>query len=198
MTFKRMMAQLRLLMFVGNGRKRTEYAKRKGIFAEIGENCQIPIQLPLYPQLVRIHDNVIMHKSVILVTHDYINAELESMNLTKKYSFKNKEMLCPIEIMDNVEIAMNSIILGNVRIGPNAIICAGSVVDSDVPPNSVVAGNPAQVIGSFDKYVKVRIMMDKLSPFTFRRSGREAISNDRVAMAWERFDKQKAKKKQEE
>ena len=126
-----------------------------------------------------------------------MNAELESMNLTK-HSFNNRETLCPIEIMDNVEVAMNSTILGNVRIGPNAIICAGSVVDSDVPPNSVVAGNPAQVIGSFDKYVKVRIMMDKLSPFSFQRSGREAISNDTVAMAWERFDKQKAKRKQEE
>ena len=195
MTIKRMITQLRFMMFLGGGRKRAEYAKKKGIFAEIGKNSQIPIYLPLYPQLVRIHNNVIMHKSVKLVTHDVINGELESMNLTNKHSFKNKESLCPIEVMDNVEIAMDSIILGNVCIGPNAIICAGSVVDSDVPPNSVVAGNPARVIGSFDKYVKVRIMMDKLSPYTFRRSGREAINNDTVAMAWERFDKQKAKRK---
>lgn len=198
MTIKRMMAQLKFIMLMGDGRKRAEYAKKKGMFAEIGENSQIPTYLPLYPQLVRIHNNVIMHKSVKLVTHDVINGELESMNLASQHSFKNKETLCPIEIMDNVEIAMDSIILGNVCIGPNAIICAGSVVDSDVPPNSVVAGNPARVIGSFDKYVKVRIMMDKLSPYTFRRSGREAINKDTAAMAWERFNKQKARKKQEE
>ena len=198
MTIKRIMIQLKLMMFLGNGRKRAEYVKKKDMFAEIGENCQMPIYLPLYPQLVRIHNNVIMHRSVKLVTHDVLNGELESMNLTSKHSFKNKETLCPIEIMDNVEIAMDSIILGNVCIGPNAVVCAGSVVDSDVPPNSVVAGNPARVIGSFDKYVKVRIMMDKLSPYSFQRSGREAINKDTVAMAWERFDKQKAKRKQEE
>ena len=198
MTIKRMLTQIRFWMFLGNGWKRAEYAKKKGIFAEIGENSQLPIYMPLYPQLVRIHNNVIMHKSVKLVTHDVINGDLEGMDLTIKHQFKNKETLGPIEIMDNVDIAMDSIILCNVCIGPNAIVCAGSVVDRDVPPNSVVAGNPARVIGSFDKYVKVRIMMDKLSPYSVRRSGREAINKDTAAMAWERFDKQKAQRKQEE
>lgn len=198
MTIKRLIRQIRFWMFLGNGYKRADYARKKGIFAQVGKGSEIPIYLPLYPQLVRIHNNVIMHKSVKLVTHDVINGDLEGMDLTIKHQFKNKETLGPIEIMDNVEIAMNSIILGNVCIGPNAIISAGSVVDSDVPPNSVVGGNPARVIGSFDKYVKVRIMMDKLSPYTFRRSGREAINQETAAMAWERFDKQKAQRKQKE
>lgn len=197
MTIKRMMTQLKFWVFLRSGRKRAEYAKKKGMFAEIGENCVLPTYVPLYPKLVRLHNNVIMHRSVQLVTHDVINGELERMGLTGTHHFKNKEMLHPIEIMDNVDIGMNTIILGNVRIGPNVIISAGSVVDSDIPPNSVVGGNPAQVIGSFDKYVKVRIMMDKLSPYTFQRSGREAISQETAAMAWERFDKQKANKKQQ-
>ena len=53
-------------------------------------------------------------------------------------------------------IGSNTTILNNVRIGPNAIIAAGSIVNKDVPPNSVVAGVPARVIGSFDEYVQKR------------------------------------------
>jgi acetyltransferase-like isoleucine patch superfamily enzyme len=43
-------------------------------------------------------------------------------------------------------IGSGSTILSNVRIGVNAIIGAGSVVTHDVPPNSIVAGNPAKIL----------------------------------------------------
>ena len=52
--------------------------------------------------------------------------------------------------MDNVFIGCNTTILPNVKIGPNVIIGAGSVIVNDVAPNTVVAGNPARVIGTFD------------------------------------------------
>lgn len=41
-----------------------------------------------------------------------------------------------------------SLILPGVTIGDNCVIGAGSVVTKDVPPRSIVAGNPAQVIRS--------------------------------------------------
>ena len=37
-----------------------------------------------------------------------------------------------------------------VKIGPNAIVAANSVVTKDVPEGTVVGGNPARVIGQFD------------------------------------------------
>jgi acetyltransferase-like isoleucine patch superfamily enzyme len=37
-------------------------------------------------------------------------------------------------------------ILSNTSIGENAIVGAGSVVTKDVPPNSIVAGNPARLL----------------------------------------------------
>lgn len=52
----------------------------------------------------------------------------------------------PVIIEDKVWIGINSTILPGVRIGYGAIIGANSVVTKDVPPMTVVAGNPAKVI----------------------------------------------------
>lgn len=49
-------------------------------------------------------------------------------------------------IGDNVDFGVNVTCIGNITIGDNAIIAAGSVVVKDVPPNAIVAGNPAKVI----------------------------------------------------
>jgi acetyltransferase-like isoleucine patch superfamily enzyme len=45
-------------------------------------------------------------------------------------------------------IGARSIILPGITIGDESVVAAGSVVTKDVPPNSVVAGNPAKVIRS--------------------------------------------------
>lgn len=50
------------------------------------------------------------------------------------------------QIGDNVIIGAHSLILGGIIIGNNAVIGAGSVVLTDVPDNTVFAGNPAKQI----------------------------------------------------
>lgn len=54
-------------------------------------------------------------------------------------------------VEDYVRIGANSTILPGIKIGRNSLIGAGSVVTKDVPPDSVVAGNPAKVIKRIDQ-----------------------------------------------
>ena len=52
----------------------------------------------------------------------------------------------PVKICDKAWIGFNSIILKGVTVGEGAVVAAGSVVAKDVPPWTVVAGNPARII----------------------------------------------------
>ena len=52
----------------------------------------------------------------------------------------------PIAIEKNVWIAAGATIIGGVTVGENSVVAAGSVVTKDVPPNTLVGGNPARVI----------------------------------------------------
>lgn len=56
--------------------------------------------------------------------------------------------MAPIVIEDNVWIASNVTILAGVTIGKNAVIAAGSVVNKDIPANSLYGGVPAKCIKS--------------------------------------------------
>ena len=59
----------------------------------------------------------------------------------------------PVVIEDKVWIGINATILPGVRVGYGAIIGANSVVTKDVPPMTVVAGNPARTIKELKKEI---------------------------------------------
>ncbi len=52
----------------------------------------------------------------------------------------------PVKIGNNVWIGGNSVILPGVTIGDNCVIGAGSIVNRDIPDNSVACGNPCRVV----------------------------------------------------
>lgn len=48
-------------------------------------------------------------------------------------------------IGDRVVLCVNSTVVGNIRVGNDVLIAANSMVDFDVPDNSIVFGNPGQI-----------------------------------------------------
>jgi galactoside O-acetyltransferase len=54
----------------------------------------------------------------------------------------------PIVIGRNVWIAAGATVIGGVTVGENSVVAAGSVVTRDVPPDTLVGGNPARIIRS--------------------------------------------------
>jgi acetyltransferase-like isoleucine patch superfamily enzyme len=62
----------------------------------------------------------------------------------------------PVAIMDHAWIGARAIILPGVTVGEGAVVSAGSVVSRDVPPYTIVAGNPAEVIGQRTRDLRYR------------------------------------------
>lgn len=141
------------LYFMLDSKSRTNYLIKHNVFASVGKNFFFqPRKIPADPKLIKFHDNVVVTSDVLFITHDVSNFMLNNMNFSRFYKYQSG---C-IEVMNNVFIGSNTIILPNVRIGNNVIIGAGSLITKDIPDNSVVAGNPAKIIKSFDEYIEKR------------------------------------------
>lgn len=92
---------------------------------------------------VRLGDHVMVgpHVQIYTAAHD-----LQAQPRNEGY-----EIAKPIIVADNVWIGGGAILLPGVTVGLNAVVGAGAVVTRDVPPNTVVAGNPARVIKEIEQ-----------------------------------------------
>jgi serine acetyltransferase len=102
------------------------------------------------PDTTKIGSGIMIHHGVGLVLNPEViigeNVILRH-NTTIGHITDNMGMsLGSPKIGNNVDIGANVVIIGDIIIGDNSIIGAGSVVVKNVPPNSVVVGNPGKVI----------------------------------------------------
>lgn len=188
MRAERMYHSIRLLM-IRKARKRAEYLKKHDVLGGIGENCIWgPWLVPLYPKLIKLHDNVTVHKTAKIVTHDVINGFLKRAK--PDFDFGARERLGCVELMDNVYISMNSVVMPDVRINQNCIVSANSVVNTDIPENSIATGNPAKPVGRFDVYMAFR-RMNKSQNVKFKNQELD----DAIALEqWVKFENKRAGK----
>lgn len=104
---------------------------------------------------IEIGNNIVMSERVTILDHyhDYQNADLPIID--QPIVSKGE-----IAIEDDCFFGINSVIMGQVRIGKHSVIGANSVVTRDVPAYSVVAGTPAKVIKKYDsrkkQWIKVK------------------------------------------
>lgn len=109
--------------------------------SHIGKNCKISSHTFIC-EGVTIEDNVFIGHGVMFTNDTYPRATTESGALQSEADWKVE----PTFVRKGAPIGSNCTILCNVTIGENAIVGAGSVVTKDVPPNTIVAGNPARIL----------------------------------------------------
>lgn len=123
----------------------------------IGKGVQISwkaiLDKNINPQGIHIGDYTKITKGVFILTHD---------------GSRNKKM--DVFIEDRTFLSVNSIILPGVTIGRGATVGAGSIVATNVPPYSIVMGNPAKVIGFKMKPLEILEYEKNLYPENERMS----------------------------
>lgn len=111
----------------------------------IGKYCTIQAD-------IEIGNNILIGNNVGLIgkyDHDYSNVGKNIKDAPwigdSDYNFKGKGQ--KIIIGDDTWIGFGAVVFTGVSIGKGSIVAAGSIVTKDVPPYTIVAGNPARVKG---------------------------------------------------
>jgi UDP-2-acetamido-3-amino-2,3-dideoxy-glucuronate N-acetyltransferase len=109
--------------------------------ATIGKHCKISSHTFIC-EGVNIEDNVFVGHGVTFINDSFPRATTGEGQLQTEADWKVERTL----VKKGASIGSGATILSSISIGENAIVGAGSVVTKDVPPNTIVAGNPAQVL----------------------------------------------------
>jgi acetyltransferase-like isoleucine patch superfamily enzyme len=116
--------------------------------SRIGRNCKVSSH-SFICEGVTIEDNVFIGHNVTFINDLYPRATNDQGGLQTE-----EDWTCvPTLIKKGASIGSSATLLCGITIGENAIVGAGSVVTREVPPNTVVAGNPAYIVKS-DKPAK--------------------------------------------
>lgn len=112
---------------------------------DIGDNVRISwkchLDKSVNPKGIHIGDNTDVLNGAMILSHDVC-----------------RRLKADTHIGNNCVIGVRSIVLPGVSIGDSSIVAAGAVVSKDVPPNTIVAGNPAKVIKTGVVVIKRRIV----------------------------------------
>jgi acetyltransferase-like isoleucine patch superfamily enzyme len=104
---------------------------------------------------------VVIEDDVSVSGNDYFLAHCKPMDY---HAGCSESFVAPVIVRRHAWIAVNVTILPDVEIGEGAIVSAGSVVNKDVPPFTVVQGNPAKVVADL-----AGILKDNYSADDFER-----------------------------
>lgn len=132
-----------------------------GAFVEIQKNARVGRYCKISSHTficegVMIEDNVFVGHNVTFINDKYPRSTNNNGALQTEEDWKVE----PTIVKKGASIGSGTTILCNVTIGENAIVGAGSLVTRDVPPNIIVAGNPARVfrnIGPLPQSEKVEM-----------------------------------------
>lgn len=117
--------------------------KMRGV--KMGKDCFIDPSATLetaYPENITLGDDVRVTVGAIVMTH------IKAPNYLRETGIM-PVVLKPVVLEDHCFIGVNACIMPGVTVGKASVVASGAVVVADVPPFTMVAGNPARVIKRF-------------------------------------------------
>ncbi len=111
--------------------------------AKVGRRCKISSHTFIC-EGVEIEDNVFIGHGVTFINDSYPRATTAEGGLQTESDWRVEATI----IKRGASIGSGATVLSKVVVGENSIVGAGSVVTHDVPPNVIVAGNPAKILRS--------------------------------------------------
>lgn len=114
---------------------------------KIGEDCFISPQAYFdraKPNMIEIGDNCMITRNCMILCHTDAFMGGRRKIWTGKREFKR------VKVGNNVYIGVDTIVMPGVTIGDNVVIGAKSLVNEDIPSNSVALGIPAKVVRTLD------------------------------------------------
>lgn len=109
--------------------------------ATVGKRCKISSHTFICEGVV-IEDNVFIGHGVMFINDRYPRATNEDGQLQTEADWKVERTV----VRRGASIGSGATILSSIVIGADSIVGAGSVITRDVPPHTIVAGNPARVL----------------------------------------------------
>jgi UDP-2-acetamido-3-amino-2,3-dideoxy-glucuronate N-acetyltransferase len=125
---------------IGDGCKIASFVEiQRGV--TIGRNVKVEA-FAFIPSGVAIEDGAFVGPHVCFTNDRYPRATTDEGELLSADQWE----VVPTVVCRGASIGANATIICGVTVGEGALVGAGSVVTRDVPPHSVVAGNPARVM----------------------------------------------------
>ncbi|WP_083882844.1 acyltransferase [Brevibacterium senegalense] len=173
-----------------SGRARADCIRQNSLFDLVGKNVTFqPRRLPLYSELIRLHDNVAIARNVDFCTHDIMHGVFNRYRETSKMPPmpRLKERIGCIEVGENSFIGSNVVIIYGAKIGRNVVVASGSVVVGDLESDSVYAGVPARRVGKYQDLVDKYIQAQQSESMATVKVG-QRLSEGEAALAWKLFE----------
>jgi len=122
---------------------------------KIGDNCKIGAFVEIQKDVTigdrcAIEPYVFIPTGVTIEDEVFIGPHVCFINDKKPRAVNPSWKVIPTTVKKGASIGANSTILCGITIGEKAMIAAGSVVTKDVPPNTLVSGNPAKIVKKID------------------------------------------------
>lgn len=124
--------------------------------ASIGESCIISKDVYIDEGVTigsrcKVQNGVSVYKGVTIADDVFVGPNVSFTNDLVPRSFNAAWSITPTMVETGASIGANATIVCGVTLGEYSMVAAGSVVTRDVPPYTLVKGNPARVAGKINK-----------------------------------------------